>query len=81
MSRNVKHLASGETFICLFDVNVVLNYIIFRYIVFLMGHFHGDSQVWSKSLKILTKNLCHNMKLLLENREENIKRFLQGRTN
>ena len=54
MSRNVKHLASGDTFIRLFDVNVVFK---LNYIVFLTGHFYGDSQVWSKSVQTLTKNL------------------------
>ena len=48
----------------------------------LKGHCHGDFAVfWSKLLKHLTKNLLANMKLFLEHREENLKRFLQGRTN
>ena len=33
---------------------------------------------WSKQLKYLTKNLFANMKLLLENQEENIKGFFRG---
>ena len=48
----------------------------------LKGHCHGDFAVfWSKLLKHLMKNLFANVKLLLEHREENLKGFLQGRTN
>ena len=46
------------------------------------GHCHDDFAVfWSKLLRYLTKNVFADMKLLLEHREENIKGFLQGRTN
>ena len=49
---------------------------------YLKEHCHYDFTVlWSKLLKYLTKNLFANMKLLLEHREENIKGFLQERTN
>ena len=42
---------------------------------------HGDfAVVWSKLIKYFTKNLACNMKLLLHDREENIKVFLLGRT-
>ena len=42
----------------------------------LKGHCHDDFAVfWSKLLEYLTKNLACNMTLLLQHREENIKRF------
>ena len=48
----------------------------------LLGHCHSDFAVSSsKLLKYLTKSLFANMKLHLERREENIRGFLQGRTN
>ena len=48
----------------------------------LKGHCHGDFAVfWSKLLKCLTKNLFAKIKLLLEHWEEDIKGFLQERTN
>ena len=47
----------------------------------LNGHCHGNfAVIWSKLPKYLTKNPFPSMKLLLEHREENIKRFSQGRT-
>ena len=48
----------------------------------LKGLCHTDFAVfWSKLLRHLTKNVSANMKLLAEHRQENIKEFLQGRTN
>ena len=49
---------------------------------YLKGHCQDDLPVfWSKLLKCLTKNLFCKMKLLLQHREENIKAFLEGKTN
>ena len=39
-----------------------------------MGH---SAMFWSKLHNCLTKKLCSNMKLLLEQEEENVKSFLE----
>ena len=45
----------------------------------LKGHCYGDFGVcWSKVLKYFTKKLYSDMKLLLEHREENMKRFFEA---